>query len=118
MQVTIQQVRHTQQAIAELAQTRMPAVVAMRIGIALRAIQPVMEEFDKTHNALLTQYGTPVEGTPNQFKINDAEKFNKEVNELLEQVITINADKIPVSMFVAIEVKPATLAMLDWLIDM
>lgn len=116
MKITIQQARNSAPALREFSTMKVPAPVAMRAMLVLKALREPMESFDEAWNKLLKEVGKPIEGKDGQFEITDKERFEKEAKEMGEQEIDVPGDPIDVSRLGNMEVTPQMLLALDWLI--
>ena len=61
---------------------------------------------------LLKKHGTPIEGTQDQFKLVDAEAYNRELDELL--AIEVTLPDSPITLAAVLSAKDGTLHAEDW----
>jgi len=57
------------------------ASAGYRIGLVLRALQPYLDEFRKQRDALLQEYGTPVEGQRGSYHFRISNEPDAEVDQ-------------------------------------
>lgn len=121
MNVTLGQLRASAAALKELSEARVPAATAMRIALILRVVQPVLHASDGVLNALLIKYGSPIEGQPGKFQIPEGRvpDFRAEEAEALAEVVDVPLPElIKVERLGSIEIQPAALAALGWMITL
>lgn len=118
MKVTIKQLKASATALNALAAlTGLPAATHMRVVLTLRAVRDPLAAFDTAFNALCEKYGTPVDGKPGNFRLNDPKAFSAEAEALGAEEIEL-ADRKIAFPAVAGRISSADVVALEWLIDL
>lgn len=77
----------------------LPIKDAWNTGLLVKKLTPEFENFLERKNALITKYGTLIEGSKSQYNFEgeNADLFTKEINELLNTEIEVDIIKIKIS---------------------
>ena len=73
--------------------TTIPAILGIKLGLLLREITPILEEFEKSKNDLILKYGEKVVKEDKEFftvKEENMNVFFKEISELTKIEFQIN----------------------------
>jgi hypothetical protein len=117
MKVSMGNLQQSLAALVKISNTQLPITVAFKITFLLKSIQPSLESFDAVKSKLLKEVGEVHPEKPDEYKIIDVDRWNKEMTALMSQETDVPIDKIKVSQFGDIVVEPSTLFALDWLIE-
>lgn len=107
MEITVQRAIVASKAIESVLETKLPSKVGYRLGRYLDKIAPIIRQFEKTRNELITtKYGVENTEAPGTFKVDDAKMsdFLAEINELLVAKETIDIVPLSVNDFGDVEV--------------
>lgn len=110
MEITIQKAIIVSKAIESILETKLPSKVAYRLGRYLDKVTPIVKQFDKTRNELITtKYGIENKEQPGSFKVDETKmsEFLTEVNELLVSTETIDIVPLTINDFGDVEVPVA-----------
>ena len=113
MKVKLAVVVSASEAMGRLASQAMPASTSFRIAKNLKVVQSELESYDETRKKLIEKHGKDGEISPDS---KNWEKFIDEMNELLGTEIDLKIDKIKQSTLSKVEVSPADLLSVDFLI--
>jgi hypothetical protein len=109
---------NAQGALARLAGTKLPAKAAWRVGVILKKVDPLLVEFRKANEDLVRKHGEPVENTDNlRVRQENMPAFMAELNDLLEMGEELDFVKLRLSDLGEVEVTPADLMALEFMID-
>jgi hypothetical protein len=132
-EMTVQEAVMAFEAITILAQTNMPAKTAYWIARNTKELQKESKLFNETRDTLIKKYGEENEqkqvfvypiidkvdtegvvekdSNGNPIKIENPKfiSFQKEINEILEQKISVRYSPISIEAFEKVELKPAQL---------
>jgi hypothetical protein len=114
--ILVQSVAPSLQALASM---KLPVKAAFRVGTAVTAIKPHMEEYEKQRMALFEKYGT-LDETKQSYSVapDKFEEFNKGFTDLVDEDVTVALPKIKLSEMGSVEVEPAHLvALADMFVD-
>jgi hypothetical protein len=106
-------------SLQALAGMKLPVKAAFRVGTAVTAIKPHMEEYEKQRTALFEKYGT-LDETKQSYSVapEKFEVFNKSFSDLLDEDVTVVLPKIKLSEMGDVSIEPAHLvALADMFID-
>lgn len=103
-------------ALQMLAQQHLPAVTAFKLGRIMRAVNPLLENYDQQRTALIRKYGAEQEDGSVTVAPGNAE-FEKELGALLDVDVTLSFEPLPLSVLEGHVLQPAHLMYLDWLFD-
>ena len=114
VEMTLGRAKEIHNALQTLGKITMPAVACYRIGRLINAFAEPAGEFDKTYNALLQQFGTPIKDQPGRFSVTEAGKLNAEVEKLIQEPVTVDAPwRISIADFGDAKVEPVVFATLS-----
>ena len=118
MIITLRDLQNSQYALQQLAAAKFPAKIAWRIGRIADKIFPILEKFQAQHEAIVKQYGAPVEGNAATWRVlpENAQAATDEINGLLDEAITIDRAPLTLADLGAYEITPQDCAALSWLI--
>ena len=87
-----------QEIFNKISQIQVKASLAFRISKIVKAINEELTKFNELRMELFTKYGEKNEGT-NELVITEKnkDKFMSELNQLLEETVTLNFTKIDIS---------------------
>ena len=121
------------QALKELSSLKLPAMLAFKISKVMNEVDEHLKVFESTRTKKLEELGVKEmkkeKGEDNEkftgrytFKGNNAEKFQKEMEELLNQEVEIKIPEIKIENFKdsdskELEISAQMLSTLGWLIQ-
>lgn len=113
------------EVLQKLAKTELKAKIAWQVARVLRAVEEEFQTFNDTRLALINKYGEKdangelIADENNNCKIPPAHlaAFNKELNDLLNEEISINANKIKIENLENLDFTPADMGILEYYID-
>ena len=91
-------------------------VTAFRVSRVAKDVQPILEDYEKQRNDLITKYGE--KNGEGVLKVTDKniDKFADELTPLLEEKVAMNIPEIHSKDLGGIEITPRFIQALDWLI--
>jgi hypothetical protein len=114
---------NSKQAIENLSKQNLPIRIAFELKTFIQKLNPEFTAFFELRNAKMKEYGTPGEVKPDgsqvfTFTPENTEKFNAEINEVLDKDIDADIPVIKISDLEKKEVSisAADLIILEWLI--
>ncbi len=101
-------------AVKELLAKPMKAKTAFKITVATKEVREHMNEFDSQREKLVKEYGTPSETQQGMytFAVDKGALFTKELEDLLDEEVTIKPFTIKVTDIEDLEVQGETIAVL------
>lgn len=118
MKVTLGKLVNSTVALQELSNSKLPAPLALRVALVMQSSRAPLEAFQTTYNDLLAEVGEPIKEEPGKFNIKDTERFNRESSDMLAHEVDIPGEMIDVAALGNVEIKPAGLLTLSWLIKL
>ena len=124
--VKISDLLNSTETLQKLAQKDFKAKLAWSIARLLKAAETEIQSFNETRMNLIKKYGEKDENgelvtdDKGNCKIENEniDEFTKELNELIETTVEINANKIKMDLLEDIDFTPSDMAMLEPFIDM
>lgn len=124
--VKIADLLNSTEILQKLSQKEFKAKLAWSITRLLKAAEAEIQAFNETRMNLIKKCGEKDENGElvtdenGNCKIepNSIESFSKELNDLIETEVEINAHKIPISLLEDVDFTPAEMAALEPFIDM
>ena len=113
MKLTLGTIVGSQEPIGKLMTATMPISTAFRLSSILKKVQGVLETYDENRKTLIEKHGENGEITPES---KNFKKFVEEMNELLGTETKKKKKKIDQSSLSKVEIAPADLIALEWLI--
>lgn len=107
-----------EQALAELANTRLPLSVKFKLNQVQREAAPHIQSFRELQNNALKTYGKPREANSNIYDIlpEHRDQYRREMEELAKSDVTLNGvGKIKASVLGNVELE-SDISLLRWLI--
>lgn len=101
-----------------------PSVEGFRIGTVLTLCRSHIKNYHEIRNNLMVKYGEKVKEDKEPTKINQfkftpetGEKFNKEVNKMLDENVKLSFNKVDKNKLIeaGVKLKPVVWADLDWI---
>ena len=119
--VKISDLLNSTEALQKLANKELKAKLAWTISRLLKAAEAEIQNFNDTRMNLIRKYGEKDEngelitdeGGNCKIIAETVEDFNKELNELINTEIEINANKINIGLLENIDFTPAEMAILE-----
>ena len=99
-------------ALWRLHRLDLPVRMSYEFNKFMEAARKEGAAHDESRLRLLQKHGTTIEGTENQFKLLDAESYNRELAELL--AIEVELPDSPVTLAAVLAAKDGTLHAEDW----
>jgi hypothetical protein len=123
--ITLEQLVNSTEGLRELGQKTLKARPAYSVAKILKAAEAEMTSFNDTRMNLIKKYGEKKEdgelNTDENGNVRIAPEsladFNKELQELLDTQVEINANKIRIEDIGDVEFTPAEMAQLDDFIE-
>lgn len=115
MKVKLQELLEAMEALNTLSGKSLSAATAFKVARVASALKQPVADFDAVRQKLLQEVGERV--NDQQWKINDKERWEREISELLAQEIDLPDEKLTVSDFGSENVEPKTLMQLSWFIS-
>ena len=123
--VKISDLLNSTETLQKLAKQDFKAKLAWSIARLLKAAEVEIQSFNETRMNLINKYGEKDENGElitdenNNCKINPdrMSEFNKELNDLLDMLVEINANKINMELLEDIDFTPSDMAVLEPFID-
>ena len=116
----LSQIAGAMPTIQKLMDSTLKVSVAFRLAKFAKQVEPHMESYDKLRQELLEKYGTKDEdeGEDGQvrytFKNGQAEKFAKELEELLQEKVDLKIKKFKISDIDDAELTPRDILSIEW----
>jgi len=118
MEVTIKDLVQSENVLVKISKMEMPLVVSYKVNKVIRKAAPELTAFMQAKSKLFDTYGTD-DGTVRTIKEENYETYLNELSPVLEQVVDIPVDIIPLEEFKnSINITPEELQLLKWLIKM
>jgi len=114
MKVKVAQLVGSSEPLGKLMTQPMPSATAFRCAKTLKAVQAELESYDEARKNLIEQHGKDGEIKP---KDKGWDKFIKGMEELMETEVKIDAEKIKEENLSKVEISPADILALDWIIE-
>lgn len=108
----------SEEALAELAHTRLPLSVKLKLNQVVREVMPHIRDFHELNNKALAEYGVPREDDPRIYDIKPEfqRQYSEERTNALRSDVTLNGiGKIRASMLGNVELE-SDIWLLRWLI--
>ena len=126
IQVKISDLINSTETLQKLSQKDFKAKLAWQIARLLKSAENEIQEFNTTRMNLIKKYGEKDENDElitdekGNCKINAdmTEEFSKELNELIDTTVEINANKINIELLENIDFTPSEMAILEPFIEM
>jgi len=126
MEVTNRQIAGGVEAMAELLQLDLPAIVSFRVGKILNILSPVSKAIETTRKTLLHKYAKRDEsgqimclkderGT--RVDLADQDAFEEEFGKVLNVTNEVDISPIKIGELAEVKVKPIVFVQLDWLFE-
>lgn len=123
--ITLEQLVNSTEGLKGLSEKPLKARCAYAVGKIIKAADAEMSNFNETRMELIKKYGEKREdGELNSdangnvmIPVELREEFNKEMQELLDTPVEINANKIKLDDIKNVEFTPAEMAQLDEFIE-
>jgi len=125
MEVTTKTIQESFAAFIEVRDMTMPFSLAHKIANILKKIEPILINFEKRRLDLIKKYAETGESEElfqenekgEQFiKIKDTKSFNEEFLPILDEKNDLDIEKIDISEFKTLEIKPSVIISLNWLL--
>ena len=91
-------------------------VTAFRVSRVAKDVQPILEDFEKQRNDLITKHGEKNGEGVLRVTDENVEKFTNELSPLLEEKVAMDIPEIHSKDLGGIEITPRYIQALDWLI--
>lgn len=106
-------------SLQALGGMKLPVKASFRVGTALTAIKPVMENFEKSRMGLFEQFGTLDESQQTySVAVEKLPEFNKQFAALVDEDCAVTLPKIKLSEMGDVSVEPHHLsALADMFVD-
>ena len=99
--------------LGKLMQHPMPAATAFRCSKVLKTVQTELESYEEARKKLIEEHGEDGEITPES---KSWDSFVIDMNKLLEEEVKIDIKTIKSETLSKVEIAPADLLVLEWLI--
>ena len=113
MKVKVCQLVGSSEPLGRLMSQPMGSVEAFRCAKLVKAVQSELESYEEARKNLIEQHGKngEIKQTSKNFKV-----FVNELEKLMEEEITLDAEKLDSSKLDSIEISPIDILALEWLI--
>lgn len=107
LEITLRELSAIIASLNSFVQVPIPAKYSWRLGRVMKKLQAEVDSFTDHRAKLFQKYGEEIkpeteeqkaQGTQFKIKPEHMEKFTKELNDLLSEVIEIEFDQIPISL--------------------
>lgn len=107
LEITLRELSAIIASLNNFVQVPIPAKYSWRLGRVMKSLQSEVDSFSDHRAKLFRKYGEEVkpeteeqkaQGTQFKIKPEHMEKFTKELNDLLSEIIEIEFDQIPISL--------------------
>ncbi|KKL59480.1 hypothetical protein LCGC14_2214940 [marine sediment metagenome] len=118
-ELTLKEADELLPALCELAAIPMPAKASYRVGKWFKKIQDESLAFNEARNKLIRSLGHQIDDT-DQWKVGDDKlpAFRDQINDLAEESVDLTGlQKIDFSDIIGINITPASLILLEPIID-
>lgn len=118
MKIKTGQLVASSESLTRLSQEKLPGRLAFMLGRNIRIIDEILKSYDEARRKMLIEFGslTP-DGTQYIFNNGNAEKYNKEVNGILDVEQDLNLYVLTEEDIANFNCTPADLMTLEWMID-
>ena len=99
--------------LGKLMQMQMPAATAFRCAKLLKVVEGELQIYDEQRKKLVEKYGEDDKVDPES---KNWDKFVEEMNSILAEDVSLNATKIKEENLSKIEISPADIMNLSWMI--
>tara|TARA_Y100000361_G_scaffold17424_1_gene13598 strand:- start:10216 stop:10572 length:357 start_codon:yes stop_codon:yes gene_type:complete len=99
--------------LSKLMQKPMPSATAFRCAKLLKAVEAELQIYDEQRKKLIEKYGEDDKVDPES---KNWDKFVEEMNGLLAEDVSLSATKVKEENLSKIEISPADIMNLSWLI--
>jgi hypothetical protein len=125
VEVQIKTILESSPSLREINNLDLPIKVALKWNKMVKEIDEVLKLFNEKREALFNEYAVEQEVEPDEEgkapapqKVVPEEKmdeFGGKINELIDEEVELNIQKLHASTFGNIRMKPAVLAQLEWI---
>ena len=116
MEITLRELVESEQALANLAQSRQPVKTAYRISRLLRLAEPELKAFYEARRTLLERFGTAQENGQYRIEPGKIAAFEKELSALLDEKITFEVAPVSIEDLQG-EISASDLVAMEWFLD-
>jgi len=114
MKVKVGQLVGSSEPLGKLMTQPMPSATAFRCAKTLKAVQAELESYEEARKNLIEQHGKDGEIKPED---KGWKKFIAGMEELMETEVKVDAEKIKEENLSKVEIAPADILALDWIIE-
>ena len=114
MKVKVAQLVGSSEPLGKLMTQPMPSATAFRCAKTLKAVQAELESYEEARKNLIEQHGKDGEIKPED---KGWDKFIAGMEELMETEVKVDAEKIKEENLSKVEISPADILALDWIIE-
>lgn len=113
MKIELSQIVASTEPLSKLMTQPMPSATAFRCSKILKLVQVELESYEEARKNLIKQYGKDDEIKPDS---KNWKEFLKGMDELLKSKVSFNTEKIKEENLSKVEISPADVMALSWLI--
>lgn len=123
IKLTLKDVINLIPALRDLIQKPFKGTIAFKISRLIRELNKETALFEEEQTKILERYalrdeeGKMIYTSENYIKVSSPDEYNEEIQKLLNIEVEINAEKIPSEFLDEIEISPASLMLLDCVIE-
>jgi len=115
--LSIEQIMNSIEPLRTISNETLPIKVAITLTRTIKEIDEVLGVFNDSKQKLFEKYGEESENDSMKIKDDNLEEFNEAYVDLIKQKIDVNVQSVDVGELGDISVKPSSLVVLDWLIN-
>jgi uncharacterized protein (DUF2344 family) len=117
----LKQLIDSNESLVYLSSQKLTATISYKVAMVIKNTKPSLEEFFKVRDEKVKEYGEEIiekEKPTGRYNIKEEnkEKFQKEIEELLEQEVNLTIPELKIKDFDGLSLEPRYLVQLDWLI--
>ncbi len=115
MEVKLHEVLGANEVLKRWMPMELPAKTSYRIMRMSKKLASEVKIFEDKRLELVKKYGAEVEGKPGMFSVKqeNIELFNKDMNDIAEEVVNVDIDLLPLDMLLDAKFTPADMVNMD-----
>lgn len=117
MKLKLMQIINAKDSLVELSQKDLAVMASYRVAKILKKIDPEIAIYEDERIKLIRKYGEESEPGRLQVKQENIPEYVKELETLVQQEVDIDIQKVKISEIGNIDIKPAVLINLDFMIE-
>lgn len=118
MQVKLGQILNSVETIRKLTAAELPLKLSFRLVSLVKQLDEHLKVFEELRAALIRKYGEEIEGGAIQVKPENIETFSIEMNEALQEEVSVAFEKIHIDSFPdSVTLTASEMMTVDWLLE-